>query len=171
MPQVARMKVSKLTATRMAEFEGGRGQDGKYHPYRDSGGTWTIGIGHTEGVTSNTKPLTAKQASDLFAHDLDHAYIPALRAQLKAYGIKELSQSRFDSLVDMVFNCGVGILSPVHTIGQALKRHQWKKVSQSFDLYVHDRRGARLAGLIRRRNFDQALWDENTNDVASTKTK
>jgi lysozyme len=154
------MKASKHCADFIAGFEGGQSKDGLFHPYFDSiGGVWTVGFGHTEGVTRHTKPLTLKQTEELLTHDLNHAYAPAVDAQLHAYHARTLvGQNGFDALVSLAYNCGVGILSPIHTIGQALKKHDLKAAADAFLLYNHGANGRVEPGLTRRRKAERALF-------------
>src|SRR4051812_2407045 len=119
---MAAMQASKHCAEFIADFEGGQSRDGLFHPYFDSlGGIWTIGYGHTEGVTRHSKPLTKTQALKLLKTDLNKKYAPAVDAQLHAYHVRtKLSQNAFDALVSLAYNLGTGIVGPTHTIGQAL---------------------------------------------------
>ena len=48
--------------SKVAKFEGFRSS-----PYQDSGGTWTIGFGHTKGVTKHTPPISYDDALVLLA--------------------------------------------------------------------------------------------------------
>jgi lysozyme len=153
------MFASKHCAEFIADFEGGQSPDGLFHPYFDRDGrVWTIGYGHTAGVSRNSKPLTKKQATDLLDHDLNHAYAPAVEGQLYAYRIRRfLTQNQFDALVSLAYNLGPGILSPIHTIGQELKAKHWQKAADAFLLYDHSG-GRVLAGLTRRRKAERALF-------------
>jgi lysozyme len=154
------MRASKHCAEFIAGFEGGQSKDGLFHPYFDkAGGLWTVGYGHTEGVTRRTKALTKKQAIDLLNHDLNHAYAPAVEAQLFAYRIRRfLNQNQFDALVSLAYNLGPGILSPIHTVGQELKAKDWHAAADSFLLYNHGANGRVLAGLTRRRKAERKLF-------------
>jgi GH24 family phage-related lysozyme (muramidase) len=142
-------------------FEGGQSRDGLFHPYFDRiGQCWTIGFGHTEHVTSHTHALTKAEAEDLLLHDLNHAYSPAVDAQLHAYHVRtKLTQNQIDALIDLAYNCGVGILSPLHTIGQSLRAHNIKKAGEDLMLYVHGANGVVVQGLVNRRKADQKLYN------------
>jgi lysozyme len=165
------MHASKHCAEFITGFEGGQSRDGKFHPYFDRiGGLWTIGYGHTEGVTSRTKPLTKKQAEDLLDHDLNHAYAPAVEAQLYAYRIRRyLNQNEFDALVSFAYNLGPGILSPIHTIGEELRAvgkaktkagrvQHLDKAADAMLLYDHGANGQHEPGLTRRRKAERTLF-------------
>ena len=115
------------------------------HPYRDAVGVWTIGYGHTAGVTSKSRPLSVEQATVLLATDLEKHYEPPVTAR----GLK-LTQGQFDALVSIVYNCGPGILAPNRSLGGALARRDMRAAADAFLLY--DKAGGqRLPGLTRRR--------------------
>lgn len=154
------MRASKHCAEFIATFEGGQSKDGLFHAYYDRvGRAWTVGYGHTEGVTSRTKALTKKQAEDLLEHDLNHAYAPAVEAQLFAYRVRRfLVGDAFDALVSFAYNLGPGILSPIHTIGQELKAKHWRKAADAFLLYDHGANGRKERGLTLRREAERKLF-------------
>jgi lysozyme len=153
------MQASENCAKFIADFEGGQSRDGLFHPYWDSlGGVWTIGYGHTEGVTRNSRPLTKAQALKLLRDDLNKKYAPAVDQQLHAYHVRKLlSQNAFDALVSLAYNLGAGILGPSHTIGQALEKHDLRAAADAFLLYDHAG-GRKVAGLTRRRKAERALF-------------
>lgn len=69
------------------------------HPYQDGYGTWTIGFGHTEGVTEDSPNITREQGVKLLMDDLQ---------PVEDY-INEnfsLNQNQFDSLCSLLFNMG-----------------------------------------------------------------
>ncbi len=70
--------------------------------YRDSVGVWTIGVGHTAGVTEGDR-CTEEQATAWLAEDL--AWSEA--AVNEGLSIP-LEQHQFDALVSFVFNVGQG---------------------------------------------------------------
>jgi lysozyme len=157
------MRASRHCAEMIAGFEGGQGPDGKFHPYWDSAGNvWTIGYGHTGGVSHDSKPLTKAEAEALLEHDLNHAYAPAVAGQLAAYGIHTFNRNRFDALVSLAYNLGPGILAPVHTVGAELKAHHWRKAADAILLYDFAG-GRKLAGLTRRREAERALFLKRTS--------
>lgn len=82
--------------TKVAKFEGFRSS-----PYRDAGGTWTIGFGHTKGVTKNTPSISYDEALVLLANELENIRI-ALSSEPYA-----LNSSQWDAIVDFCFNLGI----------------------------------------------------------------
>lgn len=72
-------------------------------PYQDTVGVWTIGYGHTKGVTKDTAPITEEQAEEFLKEDLDVAVVDAkdLVASFDA-----LDSTRKTVVANMSFNLG-----------------------------------------------------------------
>lgn len=81
---------------KVATFEGFRSS-----PYQDPGGTWTIGFGHTKGVTKHTPPISHNDALVLLANELENIRL-SLNSEPYA-----LNSSQWDALVDFCFNLGI----------------------------------------------------------------
>jgi lysozyme len=122
--------VAELAAALIAVFEGCR-----LTAYQDSGGVWTIGIGHTAGVVEG-QVITMAQAQAFFAEDQS----PLLA---KVAGVSSIADAA--ALVSFGFNCGMGALERVMA-GQA-----------TLDQFVHDAHGNVLPGLVARRNLEETL--------------
>ena len=121
------------------EFEGCR-----LSAYQDSGGVYTIGWGHTNGVKQGDT-CTQAQADQWLASDIQWAV-----AAVNHYaGI--VPQGVFDALVDFTYNVGTrGLLAVIPYVN----RKDWQRLCYSLSLYVHDRAGNALAGLVRRRKAE-----------------
>lgn len=78
------------------EMEGFRGT-----PYQDEGGVWTIGFGHTKGVTEQSDPISGSQAETLLRQDIAEAVKTVDRLVKIA-----LNQNQSTALVDFCFNEG-----------------------------------------------------------------
>lgn len=142
--------VKKISAAGVKMIAGFEGYESA--PYTDSVGVWTIGYGHTEGVSSRSKPLTQAQARALLQHDLDKTYAPPVTA----LGLP-LNQHQFDALVSAVYNLGPGILSSSSTLGKALRARNWKLAADALLLYDHAG-GRVLPGLRTRREAERKLF-------------
>ena len=81
---------------KVAKLEGFRSS-----PYQDSGGTWTIGFGHTKGVTKHTPPISYDDALVLLANELENIRL-SLNSEPYA-----LNSSQWDAIVDFCFNLGI----------------------------------------------------------------
>lgn len=72
-------------------------------PYLCPGGVWSIGWGHTLGVTAHTPPITEAQGELYLAHDIIEAEAIVNRAVTVP-----LNQNEVDALVLFVMNIGAG---------------------------------------------------------------
>lgn len=128
-------------------FEGFRS-----HPYRDAGGTWTIGYGTTRGVNGRTKPVTRQQAAERLRRDVQNSYGDAVnRLQVP------LTQPQYDALVSFVYNVGPGAISASTGIGRALRKLEWEAVPKEMRRWDKVN-GVPLLGLTRRREAEARLF-------------
>ena len=117
--------------------------------YQDSGGVWTIGYGHTPATEGET--ITQAEADALLQNDV-------VQAEHEVASLVEvvLTPNQFSALVSFQFNTGALHTSP----GLALVNEN--KMQQAWDdhfcLYIHDANGNALAGLVRRRAAERALF-------------
>ena len=121
------------------------------HPYRDSGGVWTIGYGHTGPGTQSMGAISRARGLELLARDVRSA-----ESAVNALGLA-FTQGQFDALVSFVFNCRAGTLEPSRSLGQALRRRGMRGVPQAMALYTHAG-GQVLAGLVKRRAAEGAMF-------------
>ena len=121
-------------------------------PYKDPVGVWTIGYGHTAGVTASSSHLTEAGASALLARDLSADYAPAVNALGLSF-----TQHEFDALVSFVYNLGTGIIGPTHTIGHLLRAGRFAQAADSMLLYDHAGSEV-LPGLKTRREAERRLF-------------
>lgn len=118
--------------------------------YKDTGGVWTIGFGHIEGVKEGDI-CTSEQA---FAW-LDDDTWEAESAILKLVP-RELSQNQFEALVSLVFNIGTTAFR-----GSTLRKHlladRDELAAEEFPKWRFDN-GKEIAGLKARRLREKALF-------------
>lgn len=120
----------QLSAALIAVFEGC-----KLTAYKDSGGVWTVGIGHTGPDVHEGMTITREQADELLAKDQAHLF--------KMVEDKPLLEAA--ALVSFGYNCGSGTLAKV-LAGTSLLMD-----------FVKDRKGNILPGLVSRRTLEDAL--------------
>lgn len=120
-------------------------------PYRCPAGVWTIGYGHTAGVSSSSPAITQQDAAQLLSADLE----PLGRAVAAVLHI-ETTQQEFDALVSFAYNVGISALrgstllrelNAGDRIGAAEQFMAWTKAG-----------GRELPGLVRRRAAERALF-------------
>ena len=136
---------------------------GKYREWNGGPvkGTLTIGYGHTDAARH---PLKIKQglkvsqakALEILDVDLDECE-EAVNRLVKV----PLTQGQFDALVSFAFNCGTGNLKKLIV---PLNRGNYAACRAKFDQYTRSK-GQVLRGLLRRRDSEQALWDDRHDEV------
>lgn len=122
--------------------------------YKDSGGTWTIGYGHTIGVERGMR-LTLDQCNKLLM-----CYLPSLEASVLR-GIKvSVTQNEFDALMLLAYNIGrtafatstlLKKLNAGDKEGVAFEWLRWDMVNGAYNL-----------GLARRRRKELLLFKGST---------
>ncbi|MGI0011972.1 MAG: lysozyme [Nitrososphaera sp.] len=124
----------------------------KLSAYRDSGGVLTIGYGHTGADVKPGQMITDERATALLRADVAR-FETAVNDAAKV----PLTQGQFDALVCFSFNVGAAALRKSILLrlvnvgdfaGAALQFQRWNKAG-----------GKVLAGLIRRRTAERALFE------------
>lgn len=118
--------------------------------YQDTGGVWTIGFGHTEGVHAG-QVITQTQADTFLEEDVQSAETEVARLVEIV-----LTPDEFSSLVSFEYNTGALAESAgLALLNARLFAPAW---DDHFCLYIHDANGNSLEGLIRRRAAERALF-------------
>jgi lysozyme len=123
--------------------------------YQDTGGVWTIGYGHTRNVKRGDR-ITQVQAESLLREDLKEFENYVDR---KVRGIK--TQGQFDAVVDFCYNIGYGVKGfGGSTLKQYIEsgRKTWE-IQEQFLRWVNAG-GKKLGGLVTRRIWEAARWNE-----------
>ena len=140
------MKTSKTALDQIAKYEGIR-----LKAYKCPAGVWTIGVGHTGGVTEGMT-ITHDQAMAFFADD-----IKTSERAVEKLGM-ELTQGQFDALVSFCYNCGAGNLHKL------VKGRTKKQIADAIPLY-NKGGGKVLAGLVKRRAWERGMFVEGLDDA------
>jgi lysozyme len=130
------------------------------HPYRDSGGVWTIGYGHTGPGVQSMGTITHARGLELLASDVRGA-----ENAVNALGLA-FTQGQFDALVSFVFNCGAGTLEPSRSLGHALRQGGMRGVPAAMALYTRDAHKQVLPGLVKRRTAEGARFSHSAASAA-----
>lgn len=123
--------------------------------YQDQVGVWTIGYGHTTGVTPGMT-ITPDQATAFLTQDVQGA-VDCVNNNVQV----PLTQGQFDALVDFVFNLGAGNFLN-STLLSLLNQGNYAGASQEFPKWDHAG-GQVVTGLWRRRMAEQTLFNEVQN--------
>lgn len=142
------MRISKKTLDKIKQFEGLR-----LEAYRDAVGVWTIGYGHTTGVSRGM--VITKEAAEEYLVQV----IERMEAVLEEIpGIKGLSQNRFDAIVSLAYNIGLGNFKKSTLLKKIQKNPDNPTIFQEF-LRWDKAKGKRLEGLTRRRRWEAQRWE------------
>lgn len=143
LPQTAGLRTTAEGMALIADFEGCQ-----LTPYKDCGGVWTSGIGHTSGVTGGAQINEAQVAANFIA-DIQH-----VERGLAGCMAITMPQPVYDAVVSFAFNVGVRAAC-TSTLALFINKGEWRKACEQLPRWVFVK-GARSAGLERRRQNEMA---------------
>ncbi len=127
--------------------------------YRDGGGVWTVGWGHTGPEVRPGFTLTQDQADAIFDDD-----IARFEAGVNELVTVPLTQGQFDALVSFAFNVGLDIDEDTKAEGlgdstllRLLNQGDYTGAMNEFQKWDHDN-GKKVAGLTMRRKAEHDLF-------------
>lgn len=121
------------------------------HAYRCQAGVWTIGVGHTGGVTPDMK-ITKEQSRQLLKADLCR-FEKAVNETIKV----PLRQCQFDALVSFSFNVGTQAFKTSTLAKKINDNAPYEEIREQF-LRWNKAGGKVLAGLTSRRKREAKLY-------------
>ena len=142
-------KINAATINLVKSFEGLR-----LTAYKCPAGVWTIGYGHTQGVSRGMR-ITEARANEMLTSDLEDAG----KSVLRLISVP-LNDNQYGALCSFVFNLGAGalqtstlrkILNTGDYAGVPAQMARWNKATVNGKKVV-------LAGLVRRREAEGKLW-------------
>ncbi|HXF12271.1 MAG TPA: lysozyme [Terriglobales bacterium] len=123
----------------------------KLAAYRDQGGVWTIGYGHTGPDVHEGLTITTEQAEALLVDDLANA-VACVNRQVTG----TINQNQFDALVDFAFNLGCETLGR-STLLRCVNSGAFTSAALQFPLWAHVK-GQLIPGLVRRRQAEMNMF-------------
>lgn len=124
----------------------------KLKAYKDGGGVWTIGVGHTsmagEPHVTPGLTITAQQSDEILSRDLAK-FEDAVRDAVKV----SMTQNEFDALVSLTFNIGEGAFEK-STLLKKLNAKNKAEAADQFLVWNKDN-GKVVAGLTTRRKAER----------------
>lgn len=129
-------------------------------PYQDAIGLWTVGVGHLIGDGKTlpdewNRTLTMGEVDEILRKDLAR-----FEAGVERLCPSGLTQPRFDALVSISFNFGLGNLQR-SSIRMKHNRGEFEDAADSFLLY--NKAGGKIfKGLVNRRNDERSLYLSNS---------
>jgi lysozyme len=139
----------------------------RFKPYRCPAKLWTIGVGHVMYPSQGALPVERRMEVELRPEDnrtFTKDEVDAILANdLSSFerGVARmcptgLTQGRFDALVSISFNFGLGTLQR-SSIRMKHNRGEFDAAADAFLLYTKGG-GKILPGLVKRRNDERALY-------------
>lgn len=122
----------------------------RLEPYKDTGGIWTCGYGHTKGVTEHTH-CTPEIAEAWLEADLQAAEEDVCRL-VKV----PLTDNQFAALVSFTFNLGGSQLAR-STLLKRLNERAYGLIPAQLKVWIFDN-GKVIPGLVKRRAAEANLW-------------
>jgi lysozyme len=121
----------------------------KLKAYRDTGGVWTIGVGHTPAKAGQV--ITQAQAMKLLAKDI--AWAEAAVNAVVAKSKVPVTQNMFDAMVSLCFNIGAQGFAQ-STVARKLMDGDKPGAADAF-LMWNKVKGATSKGLMNRRRSER----------------
>ena len=119
--------------------------------YKDGGGVWTIGFGHTGPEVKEGETITQDEADELFYGDLIHA-----EQCVDELVTVPLTQNQYDALSSWSFNLGYKHLKG-STMLKLLNKGNYASAAEEILKWNQDN-GKVVAGLVRRREAERKLF-------------
>lgn len=119
--------------------------------YKDGGGVWTIGWGHTGAEVRAGMLITLAQAEELLTNDLRSA-----EGHINTSVLVPLTQNQFDALVSFVFNVGGGAFES-STLLKLLNAGDYGGAANQLPRWNKDN-GRIVQGLTNRREAERKLF-------------
>lgn len=123
--------------------------------YQDSGGIWTIGYGHTQGVHEGMS-ITKVQAEEYLREDFESAVF-----SVNHLVTAQITVDQFDALVDFVFNLGAGAFRSSTLLKLVNARASDEEIDAEFRKWDNVMKHP-VAGLLRRRVAEAKLFNKGT---------
>ena len=140
------MQISQRGVELVAKYEGCR-----LEAYKCPAGDWTIGYGHTAGVTPGQKLPSKEYAMELLRVDLEEYGNAVNDLAKKGIITFPLTQNQFDALTSFCYNFGAGNLQKL------VSGRNPSQVAEKFMTYTKVG-GKVLSGLVRRREEERDLF-------------
>lgn len=140
------MKLSEKGLEHIADSEGT-----KLYAYLDTGGVWTIGVGHTGPEVVRGLQISHAKAMEYLAEDVEEAE-DAVNRLVKV----DLTQNQFDMLVSFVFNVGEGQFKK-STLLKVLNAGNYDTAADEFLKWKFDN-GKMIQGLLNRRIEEREIF-------------
>ncbi len=121
--------------------------------YRCSAGVWTIGYGHTKGVSEGDE-ISPAEAEQLLVEDLT-----AIATDLSRLVNVPVSEGQYIALLSLAFNVGASAIKK-STLLFHLNHKRYDEAAEEFDKWIYAG-GKPSEGLKRRRATERKLFEND----------
>lgn len=118
--------------------------------YRCPAGVWTIGYGHTKGVTRNMS-ITPQQAEEYLRQDVSHFELELATHHL------DLTQCQYDAVISLMFNIGADAFARSTLLRKLKANPNDPTIADEFRRWIYAS-GKPLEGLKKRREQEIKLY-------------
>jgi len=125
----------------------------KLFAYLDTGGVWTIGVGHTGPEVVKGLTCSMEQALQWLKEDSEEAQ-EAIRQSVEGL----LTQNQFNALVSFVFNVGINAFKK-STMLKLINKGDFDGAAKEFTKWNKDN-GKEILGLSKRRILEQSVFEK-----------
>ena len=125
----------------------------KLYAYLDTGGVWTIGVGHTGPEVVKGLTCSMEQALQWLKEDSEEAQ-KAIRQSVEGL----LTQNQFNALVSFVFNVGINAFKK-STMLKLINKGDFDGAAKEFTKWNKDN-GKEILGLSKRRILEQSVFEK-----------
>lgn len=122
----------------------------KLKAYQDSVGKWTVGYGHTKGVTPGMR-ISIEQAERYLAEEL-----AVIEDEILTLVKVPLNENQLAALESFIYNLGIGAFAG-STMLRMINKGDYENAAVQFKFWIHAK-GKILPGLIKRREAEAKLF-------------
>ena len=131
--------------------------------YKDSGGIWTIGVGHTGSEVVEGMLITERKSRELFARDMKRT-ADKLGARIHA----PVSAKQYVAILSLAFNVGTGSVAGSNLVRQlnlGNERGAAAEFTNGWNTVKVNGVRKVIPGLTARRKRERALFEQGIEDV------
>lgn len=131
--------------------------------YQDSGGIWTIGVGHTGSEVVEGMLITERKSRELFVRDMKRT-ADKLAARIHA----PVSSNQYVAILSLAFNVGAGSVAGSNLVRQLNAGNERGAAAEFTNGWNTVKiNGVRkvIPGLTARRKRERALFEQGIEDV------
>lgn len=143
------MNVTEELYNAIRRFEGC-----KLEAYKCPAGVWTIGYGHTSGVTKGMK-VNVGWAEAALKQDVKECV-----KQIEKLNLPLTERYQLDAVVDFVFNLGITKFKQSTLCRKIKEQKADVEIQQEFRRWVYSGK-TKLDGLVKRREWEALRWAGN----------